>query len=72
MKILFSLEKYFVGLFQGTKANIAFLVFSGVSIASEENLLTVLFFSALCSLLKSMKKRTDSISRLLKTNVSYK
>lgn len=72
MKILFSLEKYFVGLFQGIKANIAFFVFSGVSIASEENLLTVLFFSALCSLLKSMKKRTDSISRLLKTNVSYK
>lgn len=70
MKILFSLEKYFVGLFQRTKINIAFLVFSGVSIASEENLL--LFFSALRSLLKSMKKRTDSISQLLKTNVSYK
>lgn len=69
MKILFSFEKYFVGLFQRTKINITFLVFFGVSIASEENLLT---FFALRSLLESMKKRTDSISRLLKTNVSYK
>lgn len=69
MKILFSLEKYFAGLFQRTKINITFLVFFGVSIASEENLLT---FFALRSLLESMKKRTDSISRLLKTNVSYK
>lgn len=49
MKILFSLEKYFVGLFQRSKVNIAFLVFSGVPLASEENLLTVLSFSALRS-----------------------